>query len=595
MKKRLLAMLLILAMAAALLSGCGSQTVSAPGSDSVPVNAAESSASETETAAVEEPASAEEAPVEATEDTDNTTQQDPADISSEEPLEEPEPEIPQVEYPLTDQDVTFELWYPFPGDLSDIMEEYLGEGKNSVLAAAKEITGVNLSFILQSVNAATDNFNLMVASGDYPDLIFNPSSYYTGGMDKAVADDVFLDLTDMVPDLAPNYYHLINQDETTLAECKTAEGRFVEIMRLEADYIKPSTGLVIRQDWLDDLGLKTPVTLDDMHDVLTAFKDEKGAVEPLGMTYTGILDGDEVASAFDAYGTYSAFMGAYPICVRDGKVAFGWKEDEMKEYLELISEWYAEGLLGKDFYIENTGHGIDYSKTTTDMVGVFLNDYFQLDLLEEFMQDPNAKLVAIPAPVKEEGQTLHFGSAQSLTSSFSWAITTDCSDPGLALQYADFYFTEEGSRMCNYGIEGEGMEFDTDGNPCYTELVYNNPEHSMRETQVMYTLTVGPFVEVETRGDISYSENAIASRDIWGENCDDLYTMPGVSLTAEQSSEVANIMGDLMTYASGKITEFIIGSDSLDNWDAYIEQLEGLQVDRVTEIYQEAYDTLMGS
>ncbi len=571
MKYRILALALALVMVAGLMSACG-----APAAES----AAAPSTSETGSAAQSAEAPAEEPAAEA------PVAEGPAAEAS---AEEPEP-VPEVEYPLTTEDVTFELWYPFPGDLSDIMEEYLGQGKNSVLARAKEITGVDLSFILQSVNAATDNFNLMVASGDYPDLIFNPSSYYTGGMDKAVADEVFLDLTDMVPELAPNYYRLINQDETTLTACKTAEGRFVEIMRLEAEYAKPSTGLVIRQDWLDDLGLDTPVTLDDMHDVLTAFKDEKGAVEPLGMTYTGILDGDEIASAFDAYGTYSAFMGAYPICLRDGKVAFGWKEDEMRDYLELISQWYAEGLLGKDFYIDNTGHGIHYSKTTTDMVGVFLNDYFQLDLLEQFMQDPEARLVAIPAPVKEAGQTLHFGSSQSLTSGFSWAITTDCSDPELALQYADFYFTEEGSRMCNYGIEGEGMEYDADGNPTYTELVYNNPDHSMRETQVMYTLTVGPFVEVESRGDISYSENAIACRDIWGSNCDDLYTMPSVSLTADQSSEMADIMGDLMTYASGKIIEFIIGDDSLDNWDAFVSELEDFRVNRVIEIYQEAYD-----
>lgn len=574
-RKRLLALVLALAMALGLLAGCGTQP------------AAVSSVPEETVQAPEEPAApTQEAPAPAGEPA-------PAEPSAEEPV--PEPELPQVEYPLTTEDVTFELWYPFPGDLSDIMEEYLGQGKNSVLRAARETTGVGLSFILQSVNAATDNFNLMVASGDYPDLIFNPSSYYTGGMDKAVADEVFVDLTDMVPELAPNYYSLVTSDETTLAEATTASGKFVEIMRLESDYVKPSTGLVIRQDWLDDLGMDVPVTLDELHDVLTAFKDEKGAVEPLGMTYTGILDGDEIASAFDAYGTYSAFMGAYPICVREGQVAFGWKEDEMKAYLALIRQWYAEGLLGKDFYIENTGHGIDYSKTTTDMCGVFLNDYFQLDLLESFMQDPNASLVAMAAPVQEPGQTLHFGSAQSKISGFSWAITTDCSDPALALQYADYYFTEEGSRMCNYGIEGEGLEYDENGEPRYTELVYNNPDHSMRETQVMYTLTVGPFVEVETRGDIAYGERSIAARDIWGENVDDLYTLPGVSLDADQASEVANIMGDLMTYASGKITEFIIGADSLDNWDAYISQLESFQVDRVTEIYQEAYDSMMGA
>lgn len=576
MKKQLLALLLVLVLVATLLSGCSSQGTS---------TAAESSSQVEENV----PSPAEEPSSEA------STVPEQEESVMEDSAEPEEAETPQVEYPLTDQEVTFELWYPFPGDLSDIMEEYLGQGKNSVLQAARETTGVNLSFILQSVNAATDNFNLMVASGDYPDLIFNPSSYYTGGMDKAVNDEVLLDLSDMVEEYAPNYYRLVTEDETTLREATTATGKFVEIMRLEAEYVKPSTGLVIRQDWLDDLGMDAPVTLDDMYNVLTAFKNEKGAVEPLGLTYTGTLDGNEIASAFDACGVYAPFMGTYPICVRDGQVAFGWKENEMKDYLTLMNQWYGEGLIGRDFYIENTGHGIDTSKTTTDMCGVFLNDYFQIDLVESLMQDPNASLSPIAAPVKEEGQILHFGSDQTKVSGFSWGITTNCSDPVLALQYADYFFTEEGSRMCNYGIEGEGLEYDANGNPQYTDLVYKNPDYSMRETQVMYTLTVGPFVEVETRGDIAYGEKAVSARDIWGENVDDLYTLPGVTLDADQASEVAGLMGDLMTYASGKITEFIIGADSLDNWDSYVAQLESFQVDRVTEIYQDAYDAFMGA
>lgn len=50
-------------------------------------------------------------------------------------------------------------------------------------------------------------------------------------------------------------------------------------------------------------------------------------------------------------------------------------------------------------------------------------------------------------------------------------------------------------------------------------------------------------------------------------------------------------MGDLMTYATGKVTEFIIGSDDLANWDAYLQQMESLNIGRVIEIYQAVYDT----
>ena len=576
MKKKLLSMLLALTMLASLLTACGgsSGAASSAGSASAPAPKTEAPA---------------ETPQEPTEVIPSAAE--PTEASAMESAEEPSVQIPEVSYPLTDTPETFSLWYSFPGDLSDIMDAYLSGGQSSVLKAVADKTGVSLTFMLQSVTTASDNFNLLVASGDYPDFFYNASSYYTGGIDKAVEDEVLLDVTDLVPEFAPNYYYNITKDPDTLSEVSTPSGRLVEIQRLEAEYTKSSTGLVIRKDWLDELGKDMPVTLEDLHDVLTAFKNEKGAAEALGLPYTGVMDEDEICSAFDVGGVYAAFMGSYPVYVVDGKVKFGWVEDGFKDYLTMMHQWYDEGLLGSDFYIENTGHGLDASKTTTGQSGVFTCDYFQMDLLQSQMAEEGAEIQAMAAPVMEEGQTLHFANKKTLVGDNSWSITTACHDPELALQYMDYFFTDEGSTLCNYGVEGEGMAFDENGEPQYTELVYNNPDHSMRETQVMYTLTIGPFIEKESRSDIAYSQKEIEARSIWDSNTDDAYTMPSTEMSAEQASEMAGIMGDLMTYATGKVTEFIIGSDDLANWDAYLQQMESLNIGRVIEIYQAVYDT----
>lgn len=222
MKKKVLAILLTLAMVLALLAGCGTETGMETGTEP----------SETEQAAVSQEA-----------ETSIQTQPEMEQEASapEESVSMTEPEIPQVEYPLTAEPVTLTMWYSFPGDLADIMQEYLGNGKSSVLQAVAEKTGVNLSFMLQSVTTANDSFNLLVASGDYPDLFQNAGSYYTGGMDKAVDDEVLVDLTELLEENAPNYNALIHQDETTLADASTSSGRIVEINRIMADYTRPST------------------------------------------------------------------------------------------------------------------------------------------------------------------------------------------------------------------------------------------------------------------------------------------------------------------------------------------------------------------
>jgi putative aldouronate transport system substrate-binding protein len=580
-KKNALALLLVLAMLLSILAGCGSgqaeQTQETP--------AATETATETSDTPSTEPAQETQ-----TQDAEASAEASPTE---ETPAEEIIPDVPEITYPLVDTPASFSLWYSFPGDLADTMTEWLP--KNSVLAAVKDVTNIDLTFMLQSVTTATESFNLLVASNEYPDLFYDCGSYYSGGMDKAIEDDVVVDLTDLVETNAPHYYSLISADEELLAATSTASGRIAEIHRLLAEPAAASTGLVVRKDWLDALGMETPTTLDEFHDMLLAFKNEMGATEAYGLAAGGVQDGNQFTSAFDVSGQYADFMGQYPMYQVDGVVKCGWVEDGFRDYLELMHQWYDEGLIGSDFYIENNGHGIDTSKTTNGQVGLWCHDYFQIELLQSMMADPNAEIVAVADAVAYEGQTLHFGSSTSTLGGITWAITTDCWDPEIALRYIDYFFTEEGSQMCNYGVEGEGLTYDNNGDPMYSELVYNNPDGlSMRQTQVMYTLTIGPFVEVESRGDVAYNEVAIEARQIWDSNSDDLYVLPsGVSLNTEQAQEFTSLIGDITTYVSGKTIEFIIGSDSLDNWDTYVQTMRDFGIDRVTELYQEAYDAVV--
>lgn len=143
MKKKLLSALLALTMLASLLTACGSNGTSA---SSAPASSVGSEGS------VETPQETESAKAPAPEASAS---------DAEESVQESAFEIPEVSYPLTDTPETFSLWYSFPGDLSDIMDTYLTGGQSSVLKAVAEKTGVSLTFMLQSVTTASDNFNLL--------------------------------------------------------------------------------------------------------------------------------------------------------------------------------------------------------------------------------------------------------------------------------------------------------------------------------------------------------------------------------------------------------------------------------------------------
>lgn len=62
--------------------------------------------------------------------------------------------------------------------------------------------------------------------------------------------------------------------------------------------------------------------------------------------------------------------------------------------------------------------------------------------------------------------------------------------------------------------------------------------------------------------------------------------------TPDQVSKIASIKADLETYRDEMLLKFIMGQESLDNFDQYVETLNKLGLQEMLSIYQEQYDAL---
>ena len=105
----------------------------------------------------------------------------------------------------------------------------------------------------------------------------------------------------------------------------------------------PPPGLIIRKDWLNELGLALPQTIDEWYIVLKAFKEKKGATAPLTMQ-KGDLRND-FANAFNFFAP-TVGNGFY---VDRGKVKYGWTEPGFKGFYATMNKWFKEGLLDPNF------------------------------------------------------------------------------------------------------------------------------------------------------------------------------------------------------------------------------------------------------
>lgn len=513
-----------------------------------------------------------------------TSTSDSGDSSTAEEGDTAEPG--EFKLPIVDEPVTLTYFNADDTNAAIITNDW---NDNEFYQEMERRTGVHLDFDTVSSADYQTNFNLMIASGKLADLIYVGASYYAEGVDAAIDDGYFLDLTDKVDEYMPNYEKVRTSDIQYELLSTTDSGRLGAVYELRQSKQGPWLGLWIRQDWLDDLGLDTPVTFDDYHEVLTAFKEEKGATAPLILNWSG-SDGE--------FGTMSGGLNVLNSWQLDetGKVNFGPYMDAWKEYVTIMHQWYEEGLIDPDFMATDE-RTADMAKVVTGASGLFAALYTMPSVYEASSEDPNMNLAPVNPPVKNEGDEIHIRLRDSYTSG-NTAISADCENWEVALRYLDYLYTEEGALLANYGVEGDTFEFDENGDPVYTDKIVNNENGwTMTQTMASYLCPSAGIANWSdwTRELAGVPEKDQACYDVWSE-ADDTWRLPSsVSLTQEESTERAALYADISTIVKEQTAQFISGAlDIESNWDAYIASLESSGIERAIEITQAAYDRYQG-
>lgn len=454
------------------------------------------------------------------------------------------------------------------------------------LRVASERTGIYVDWTTVSSDVEEEQFMLIVASGEYPDMLNNAANYYSGGEDKAVEDEVLIDLTKYIAEYAPNIQQILDTDETLRKSVMTGEGRIVSFFSCLQDpepFPNPG-GMGIRQDWLDALELDVPQTYDDLYAVLKAFKSEYNA----GMFIT--QSGDD--SHFSLTAGYGVTRG--DLYVVDGVVKTPYLEDGYLEFLTMLHGWYDEGLIDPDF----VSYSEEFINTHLEVAtsgdnGVYPIDTDMIENIPAGCDDPDCVVSAVQPITKTAGETLHLGHQETRLSNKHWAISTACKDPATLTKYVNYFFTDDGVILTNYGVEDVSYRVNENGEYEYTELITDNPDLPVAFAMYLYTNAMSiPYMNIYSRDSFTLSDRQKEAREVWMSDDNDFaWNMPGyVSLTADESTEYASLMADIETAVDENVMKFIVGDRSIDEYSDFVETLKKLNIDRAVEIYQTAYD-----
>jgi len=501
--------------------------------------------------------------------------------------------------PIVSQPLTISYWCPMSSNVSASMKTF-GE-----IACYKELekrTGIHIDFQHPPLNQELEQFNLIAASGKYPDVLeYNWLSNAPGGPARFLRDGIIIRLNELIDKHAPNLQRVLREHPEWRKMIVTDEGDIYAFPFIRSDpLLLVSAGLAMRQDWLDKLGLKAPTTIDEWRTVLKAFKDRdpngngKSDEIPLS-TWASVAGAGANGGARGAFSRYS-FIGAWGIGLdwyqEKGVMKYGALQPEFREFLSTMGQWYKDGLMDPDVFA--TTQATFDSKVTNNLIGAAsLQGGNGIGKYAGLMAGKGTfKLAAVPNPtLKPSERPLLGGRDNPYPGQGSAAITSSNKNVVQTIKMLDYAYSPEGSLLFNFGIEGTSYKV-LSGVPTYTDTVMRDPQIPPAQAISRYARGNfnGPFVQ-DVRYILQYYElpEQREALKVWTTPVNDKL-LPPITITQDESKRYASLMADVNTRFDEVFTRVWSGKSSLDEWDGFVKALPGMGINDALKIQQAALD-----
>lgn len=417
MKRKVVSFMLVSAMVAGMLAGCGSDSGSSKGGSSTETGSAAEASSSGETA-------------------------DDADDKS---------------------PITFEY---FNADGKN------GNWDNPVAKAITEATGVTLdvSYPVASQGDAKEDIALMIANDEYPDMI-----YAKGSATDLYQAGALIDMTDLIEKYGPNIKKMYGAEMEKLKWSQDDPGIY-QLSYAGVNQKTLTTGGSCQIQWaaLKENDYKYPKTLDEYEKMIKSYlaahpKTEDG-LDMIGITMSAsdwhwmITLGNPAGLIADA----SPDNGQW-IIDDEYNVHYKHVTDEEKEYFKWLCRMYNEGILDPNFATQTDD---DYIAKVASGRVVAITDaewhYSQCEATLVADGKVDQTYVGLPVTLRED-QVEKALLYQGTTVGWGIGITKSCEDPVRAIKFLDYLCSDEGQILYHWGIEGENYFLDDDGQPYRTD------------------------------------------------------------------------------------------------------------------------------
>jgi putative aldouronate transport system substrate-binding protein len=436
--------------------------------------------------------------------------------------------------------------------------------------------------------------NLILASGDLPDAFWN-----TGFSDQDLAtyggNGTLIPLEELIDKYAPNLKQVFERRPEVKQAITAPDGHIYALpFAVEMKDIGATPFFhAINTAWLEKLGLQMPTTLDELHDVLVAFKtkDPNGNGQP-----------DEIPMSFmfnwwcadigDLFGAFGAPDNLDHRIVRDGKVIFTAAQPEYRDAIAYFHEWVQEGLIDQESFAQDAKAYLAKGKTQDPVLG----SYIWWEIEEVVGSDRAADYALVPPLTGPDGkQGVGHGNGSPYGRA-AFAITSANKYPEITMRWVDLMYDPYMSAQIIWGPLGIIYERNEQGMLVNKELPEGVSMGEYRQTVapegvgVILAEDFDTVVDMEPRA----KQRIQALEEVYKPHMEDEW-YPSVFFTPEELEQLSTLETDIKNHVDQQRARWLVDGGIEQEWDGYVEQLKQMGLDQMLKIYQDALDRYTGA
>ena len=512
--------------------------------------------------------------------------------------------------PIVNEPITVDTWIEGGTDI-----DWTNNGFVNTVA---EESGIQMEITAVSGADSVTQRNLRLASGDFPDVFmldWTSIMTFTDIMQYGVQEQILAPIDPYIEPYSENMGRILEEHPDFADAITATDGHIYGFPRFsECYHCLAYPKFYIRQDWLDALNLDMPTNTDELKEVLTAFvtKDPNGNGQA---DEIGLLGGTDFNLMLE-YGIIgNSFVTVKPdfwLYTPDGEnIEVSVTTDAYRDGLIYLNDLYANGLIDPTSFTNDSDQFAQTVRLEPYIVGMYCCDHIGMGYDNANVDEAkNYQIVPVlegPDGVRQQSQNSGEGQIQG----FHAVMTVACENPEAVFRMIDHYFYDDYWNMYRFhGPEGTGWDYAEEG----AKNVFGGPatyvinQLSSDESDALVTangFAPGPQADLAefraaslpyVEGDALYQPENYEQR-IALDTMDLLNYIPdwnlqySVFIDPENANEYADIQTNLNSYIRSATVQFIMGDRDPNNdadWETYLSELDGYQIDRYLELYKEA-------